>query len=101
MKSDNYIFCISIIKSQKSLKQSNQVIMIMEEDIIVIRDPKTFCFNFDWPKDVDENLKYELEFIIKSNEALAENKMKNKIEQLLSKYKHGNNIHEHRKQQNK
>ena len=75
--------------------------MTMEEDMIVIRDPKTFCFNFDWPKDVDENLKYELEFIIKSNEALAENKMKNKIEQLLSKYKHGNNIHEHRKQQNK
>ena len=73
----------------------------MEENMIVIRDPKTFCFNFDWPKDVDENLKYELEFIIKSNEALAENKMKNKIEQLLSKYKHGNNIHEHRKQQNK
>ena len=75
--------------------------MIMEEDMIVIRDPKTFCFNFDWPKDVDENLKYELEFIIKSNEALAENKIKNKIEQLLSKYKHGNNIHEHRKQPNK
>ena len=30
---------------------------------------------------------------------LAENKMKNETEQLLLKYKHGNNIHEHGKQQ--
>ena len=72
----------------------------MEENIVVIRDPKTFCFNFDWPKDVDENLKHEIEFIIKTNESLAENKIKNEIKQLLSKYKHGNNIHEHRKQLN-
>ena len=27
----------------------------MEESMTVIRDPKTFCFNFDWPKYVDEN----------------------------------------------
>ena len=43
----------------------------MEENVImekiVITDPKTFCFNFDLPKDVDENLKHEIEFIIKSN----------------------------------
>ena len=69
--------------------------------MIVIREPKTFYFYFNWPKDVDENSKHETEFIIKSNESLAENKIKNKIEQLLSKYKHGNNIHEHRKHQNK
>ena len=71
--------------------------------MIVIRDPKTFYFDFGWPKDkdVDEKLKHEIEFIIKSNESFAENKMKNEIEQLLLKYKHGNNIHEHRKQQNK
>ena len=68
--------------------------------MIVIRDPKTFCFNFGWFKDVDENLKHETEFVIKSNESLAENKTKNKIELLLLKYKHGNNIHEHGKQQN-
>ena len=66
----------------------------------VRRDPKTFYFSFYWPKDVDENLKHENEFIIKSNESLAENKMKNEIEQLLSKYKYGNNIHEHGQQQN-
>ena len=39
-------------------------------------------------------------FIIKINEHLAENKIKNETEKLLLKYKHGNNIHEHGKQQN-
>ena len=57
-------------------------------------------FNFDWPKDVDENLKHKIKLIINSNEPLAENKIKNKAEQILSKFKHGNNIHEHGKQQN-
>ena len=47
---------------------------------------------------VDKNLRYESEFIIKRDNSLAENKMKNKIEQLLSKYKHGNDIHEHKNQ---
>ena len=47
----------------------------MEQNTFVIRDPKTY-FNFDWPKDVDENLKHETEFIIKSNESLIENKIK-------------------------
>ena len=51
-------------------------------------------------KVVDDNLKHKIEFIIKSNEYLAENKIKNETEQLLLKCKHGNNIHEHRKQQN-
>ena len=68
----------------------------MEENTIVIRDPKAFYF--DWPKDVDENLKHKIEFIIKRNESYGENKNKN--QQLLSKYKHRNNIHEHGKQQN-
>ena len=66
------------------MQQFNQVIIIMEENMIVIRDPKTFCFNFYLPKEVDENLKREIEFIIKRNESLAENKIKNQIEQLLS-----------------
>ena len=35
--------------------------------MIVIRDPKIFCFSFGFPKDADENLKHEIEFIIKSN----------------------------------
>ena len=54
----------------------------MEGKIIVISDSKTLCFHFDWSKDVDENLKHEIEFIIKRNKSLAENKIKNKIEQL-------------------
>ena len=35
--------------------------------MVVIRDPKPFCFNFEWPKNVDQNLKHEIEFTIKSN----------------------------------
>ena len=40
--------------------------------MIVIGDPKTFYLNFDLPKDVHENFKREIEFIIKSNEYLSE-----------------------------
>ena len=53
--------------------------------MIVIRDYKTFCFNFVWPKDVDENLKQEIESIIKINKSLTQNKTKNEIEQLVLK----------------
>ena len=69
--------------------------------MIVIRDTKRFYFEFDWPTDVDNNLKHKTEFIMKSNESLGERKAKNEIKQLLLKYKHGNHIYEHRKQQNK
>ena len=72
----------------------------MEENVIVIRDRKNFCFNFNWPKYADENLKHEVQFIIKSDESLVENKIKNEIQQLLLKCKHGNDIHEHGKQHN-
>ena len=75
--------------------------LITEENMIVIKDPTSFSFNSSFPKDVNENLKFEIEFIIKSNESLAEYKVKNKIEQLLLKYEHGSNIDEHGKQQNK
>ena len=57
----------------------------MKENKIVIRDPKTFYSDFDWSKNVDENLKHDINFIIKSNESLAENKTKNENEQLLLK----------------
>ena len=59
--------------------------------IVIIREPKTFYFDFDLHKDLDKNLKHKTEFIIKSNISLPENKTKNKIEQLLSKYKHEHN----------
>ena len=44
--------------------------------MIVIRDSKTFYFDFNWPKDFDDNLKHEIDFIIKINEYLAGNKIK-------------------------
>ena len=33
--------------------------IIMEENMM-IRDPKTSCFNFEFPKDVDKNLEREI-----------------------------------------
>ena len=54
----------------------------MEENMLVIREPQTIYFDFDCCKNVDENLKHESEFIIKSNEYFTENKIKSEIEQL-------------------
>ena len=82
------------------MQQFNQVITNHERKYDCDNSSQEFFFNFDWPKYVSENLKHEIEFIIKTNESLAENKIKNEIEQLLLKYKHGNNSHEHGKQQN-
>ena len=56
--------------------------------MIVIKDPKTFRFNFDFPKDVDQNLKREIEFIIKSNECLAGNKIKTEIQKTTKQVNH-------------
>ena len=50
--------------------------------------PKTFYFHFDLPEVVGKKLKHEIEYIIKSNESLAKNKIKNEIEQLFFKHKH-------------
>ena len=55
--------------------------IIMKENMVVIIDLKNFYFDFDLTKDVDENLKYEIEFIVKSNKYLDENKIKSEIEQ--------------------
>ena len=48
------------------LQQFNQVIIIMKENLILIRDPKTFYTDFDWSKDVEKNLKPEIKLIIKA-----------------------------------
>ena len=32
----------------------------MEKSIVVIRKPKTFYFDFYWPKDADKNFKHEI-----------------------------------------
>ena len=57
----------------------------MEENMVAIRDPNFFHFDFVWPKDTDENLKHKFEFVVNSNDFLAENKIKNEIEQFLLK----------------
>ena len=43
----------------------------MEDNMIVIKEPKTFHFKYNFPKDGDKNSKDEIEFIIKRNESLA------------------------------
>ena len=60
---------------------------------LIITDTKTI--HFDLPKDANNNLKNEIDSIIKYNKVSVEQTTKNKIIQLLSKYKHGNDIHEH------
>ena len=42
--------------------QLNQII-ITEENMIVIKDHKTFYFDFDRPRDVEKNLKHEIEYM--------------------------------------
>ena len=53
--------------------------------MIVIRDPKTFYFDFDCAEDVDDNLKHDIELIIKGNESLVKSNITNELEQLLLK----------------
>ena len=43
--------------------------------MFVLREPKAFCLEFYWPKNID-----------KSKKSLAENKIKSNTEQLLLKY---------------
>ena len=38
----------------------------MKENMVLIKEPKTFYFYFDWRKDVIKNLKHKIEFIIKA-----------------------------------
>ena len=68
--------------------------------MVVIKELKTSHFDFVFPKNVDKNLKHEIEFTLKYNESYAKNKMQKEIEQLLSEYKHRNDSHEYGKQQN-
>ena len=52
----------------------------IEDNMLVIQEPKTFHFNFDFPKHFGKNLKHEIEFIVSRNESLAKYNMKNEIE---------------------
>ena len=62
----------------------------IDDNNLVIIEPKTFHFHFDLHKNVDKNVKHEIDSAIKHNGLLAEERIKNEIDQLLFKYKHGN-----------
>ena len=68
--------------------------LIVIREMTVVIDHKNFLDKF-WPKNAYQDLKHETQFIIESNKSLAENKTKNQIEQILLKYKHKDNIHQH------
>ena len=55
--------------------------------LVIIAEPKLFIL-----------ILLNMLSIIKRNEFLAEHRIKNEIMQLLSKYKHGKDIHKYRKQ---
>ena len=69
---------------------------IEDNKLVIITEPKTIHFNLS--KNFDNSFKYEISFIINHKKHLAEHAIKNKISQLLSKYKPANDIHKHRKQ---
>ena len=71
-----------------------------QQNMILKRDPETFCLNFDLTKDISKNLIREIEFFMKIIESWAKSIENKEIEQLYSKYRHGYNIHEQGKQKN-
>ena len=48
--------------------------------LVIIAEPKTI--HFDLPKDVGDNLKHEIDFVIKHNELLTERTCNKKISRL-------------------
>ena len=64
---------------------------IDDKKLVIINKPTTI--RFELSKNVDQNLKHEIDSIIKHNELLAELKIKNMISPLLPKHKHGKDIH--------
>ena len=69
---------------------------IGENKLTITARHKTF--HFDLPKDAGNNLKHKIDSIMKHYEFVALHKIENEVMQLLSKYKHGDEIHKHRKQ---
>ena len=71
-------------------------VIIKDKKLVIIAKRKVI--QFDLPKHVNSNLKDGFKLIIKYNRFAAEHTIKNEISRLLSKYKPGNDIHEHAKQ---
>ena len=63
-----------------------------------IIETKNVHFHFDLLNDVDKSSMDEINHIIEQNESSVKHKIKNKVDQLLYKYKHENDIHEQQKQ---
>ena len=89
MKSDKYyIFCISTIKSSKMFITISSRRYKNGRKYGYDKRSKNFSFWFWLVLSVGQTLKHKIEFIIEINESLAETKIKNENEQLLSKYRH-------------
>ena len=71
-------------------------VYIDDNKLLIIREPKTICS--DLSEKVVNNLKDKINSIISHDEFLPDYTIQNAISRLLFKYKHGNDIHEHRKQ---
>ena len=67
---------------------------IRDSKLVRRKEPKTN--SFDLSKNVDNDLRHEIDLIIKHNELLAVHRIKTKL-LLFSKCKHGNDIHENGK----
>lgn len=64
--------------------------------LVITKKPKASYY--DLSRDADNNMEHQIDSATKDNGLLAKRTIKNKIRQLLSKYKHENDFHEHGKQ---
>ena len=71
-------------------------VYIADNKLVIIREPKSICLNLT--KKVDDSIKHEIDSVINAMGFQNQTKNKNETDKLLSKYKHGNHIHEHWKQ---
>ena len=69
------------------------MVVYIDEMFVIKKERKSICLFL--PKYIGQNFKHEIEFTLKYKEF---NMNLNEISQLLSKFKYGNNIHEHGKQ---
>ena len=70
------------------LYQHNKIAKTLYNNFIIRIITELKTIHFGLLKDFGNNLKHEIDFIIKNNEYLAEYIIKNKIFKLLYEYKH-------------
>ena len=64
------------------------------ENKFATEEAKFFRFQFHLPKMFDKNIEHEIYHILRHKGVLAQQRINNEIDQLLYKYKQGNDIHE-------